>query len=158
MIPALSSIASLLALKLVGMRRVSHVDDLAAGLFALPKTTALTTYSYRLSHQRQLRFLAALGQAMTRTGLAAGDEFDLDFHAVMHWVEDVALEKHYVPKRSQRTRSVLTFFAQDGVTHTLVYANDDLAKATQASEVLAFCDTGVRCPDAIRSCWSSTPG
>jgi hypothetical protein len=77
---------------------------------------------------------------MTRTGLAAGDEFDLDFHAVMHWGEDVALEKHYVPKRSQRTRSVLTFFAQDGVTHTLVYANADLAKATQANEVLAFCD------------------
>jgi hypothetical protein len=147
-IPALSSIASLLALKLVGMRRVSHVDDLAAdpaaglfaGLVALPKATALTTYSYRLSHQRQLRFLAALGQAMTGTGLAAGDEFDLDFHAVMHWGEDVALEKHYVPKRSQRTRSVLTFFAQDGVTHTLVYANADLAKATQANEVLAFCD------------------
>jgi hypothetical protein len=35
---------------------------------------------------------------------------------------------------------VLTFFAQDGVTHTLVYANADLTKATQASEVLAFCD------------------
>jgi hypothetical protein len=63
-IHALSSIASLLALKLVGMRRVSHVDDLAADLAA---------------------------------GLFA---------------ELVAL----------------------------VYANDDLAKATQANEVLAFCD------------------
>jgi hypothetical protein len=91
-IPALSSIASLLALKLVGIRRVSHVDDLAAdpaaglfaGLVALPKATALTTYCYRLSHERQLRFLAALEHAMTGTGLAAGDEFDLDFHAVMH--------------------------------------------------------------------------
>jgi hypothetical protein len=29
---------------------------------------------------------------------------------------------------------------QDGVTHTLVYVNADLAKATQASEVLAFCE------------------
>jgi hypothetical protein len=50
------------------------------------------------------------------------------------------LDKHYVPKRSQRARSVLTFFAQDSGTHNLVYANADLDKATQAREVLASCD------------------
>ena len=65
---------------------------------------------------------------------------DLDFHAIMHWGEDAALEKHYVPTRSQRTRSVLTFFAQDAASHTLVYANADISKATQAREVLVFCD------------------
>jgi len=147
-IPATSSVLSLLALKLVGVRRVSHVEDLAAdpaaalfaGLAALPKATALTTSSYRLAHERQRRFLAALDRAMLGEGLAEGGDFDLDFHAVMHWGEDVALEKHYVPKRSQRTRSVLTFFAQDGGTHNLVYANADVAKAEQAREVIAFCD------------------
>jgi hypothetical protein len=147
-IPAVSSILSLLALKLTSTRRVSHVEDLAtdagaallAGLSSLPKTTALTTYSYRLSHERQRQFLTALDRAMVRAGLVEGSDFDLDFHAIMHWGEDAALEKHYVPKRSQRTRSVLTFFAQDAVTHNLVYANADLSKATQAREVLAFCD------------------
>jgi hypothetical protein len=147
-IPALSSVLSLLALKLVGTRRVSHVDDLAAdpaaglfaGLVALPKATALSTYSYRLSHERQRRFLAALDRAMLAGGLADGGDFDLDFHTVMHWGEDVALEKHYVTRRSQRTRSVLTFFAQDAGTHNLVYANADVSKASQAREVLAFCD------------------
>jgi hypothetical protein len=141
-------VLSLLALKLVGTRRVSHVDDLAAdpaaglfaGLVALPKATALTTYSYRLTHERQRRFLAALDRAMVANGLADGGDFDLDFHAVMHWGEDAALEKHYVPRRSQRTRSVLTFFAQDADSHNLVYANADISKATQAREVLAFCD------------------
>ena len=58
----------------------------------------------------------------------------------MHWGADPALEKHSVPTRSQRARSVLTFFAQDTGTHNLVYANADLAKATQAREPLAFCD------------------
>jgi hypothetical protein len=147
-IPAIGSVLSLLALKLVGVRRVSHVEDLAAdpaaglfaGLVALPKATALTTYSYRLSHSRQRRFLAALDKAMLNSGLAEGASFDLDFHTVMHWGEDAALEKHYVPRRSQRTRSVLTFFAQDAATHNLVYANADLSKAAQAREVLAFCD------------------
>ena len=147
-IPALSSVLSLLALKLVGVRRVSHVEDLAAdpaaglfaGLGALPKATALTTYSYRLSHERQRKLLTALDRSMLSAGLAEGGDFDLDFHAVMHWGEDAALEKHYVPRRSQRTRSVLTFFAQDAATHNLVYANADISKAAQAREVIAFCD------------------
>jgi hypothetical protein len=43
-----------------------------------------------------------------------------------------------VPRRSQRTESVLTFFAQDGQTHNLVYANATCAKPTQAGEVMAF--------------------
>ena len=64
----------------------------------------------------------------------------MDFHAVMHWGTDPTLEKHYVPTRSQRARSVLTFFAQDSGTHNLVYANADISKATQHREVIAFCD------------------
>src|SRR5258705_277647 len=58
----------------------------------------------------------------------------------MHWGADPALEKHYVPTRSQRSRSVQTFFAQDSGTHNLVYANADLTKATQHREAIAFCD------------------
>ncbi len=79
---------------------------------------------------------------MIAAGLATASEaiFDLDFHAVMHWGHDPALEKHYVPTRSQRARSVLTFFAQDTGTHNLVYANADLSKASQDREVIAFCD------------------
>ena len=149
-IPAVSWLLSLLALKLTRTRRVSHVDDLltdpAAGLFAglavLPKKSALTSYSYRLSHRHQQQFLAALDKQMIGSGLATAGEaiFDLDFHAVMHWGRDPVLEKHYVPTRSQRARSVLTFFAQDTGTHNLVYASADLSKATQSREALAFCD------------------
>ncbi len=149
-IPAASYLLSLLALKLTATRRVSHVDDLLcdpapallAGLLVLPKKTALTDYSYRLSHDHQRAFLAALDQKMIAAGLATSEEaiFDLDFHAVMHWGADPDLEKHYVPTRSQRSRSVLTFFAQDSGTHNLVYANADLTKATQHREAIAFCD------------------
>jgi hypothetical protein len=149
-VPSTNWILALLALKLTGTRRVSHVDDLlhdpAAGLFAglsvLPKKSALTDYSYRLSHDHQRRFLTALDTAMIGSGLATTEQaiFDLDFHAVMHWGADPVLEKHYVPTRSQRSRSVLTFFAQDSGTHNLVYANADLSKATQNREVIAFAD------------------
>ena len=147
-IPALSYVLSLLALKLTATRRVSHVYDIAAdpgaalfaGLTALPKATALTTYSYRLEHRRQAAFLAALDKAALAAGLATGEALNLDFHAVMHWGDDPVLEKHYVPRRSQRTRSVLTFFAEDAGTRTLLYANADLSKASQNREVIAFAD------------------
>ena len=147
-IPALSYVLSLLALKLTSTRRVSHVYDIAAdpgaalfaALTALPKTTALTTYSYRLDHSKQAAFLATLDKATLAAGLADGEALNLDFHAVMHWGDDPVLEKHYVPRRSQRTRSVLTFFAEDAATHTLLYANADLSKATQNREVIAFAD------------------
>ena len=149
-LPAVSWLLSLLALKLTRTRRVSHVDDLlsdpAAALFAglsvLPKKSALTDYSYRTHHENQRQFLAALDEQMIAGGLATGADaiFDLDFHAVMHWGQDPVLEKHYVPTRSQRARSVLSFFAQDSGTHNLVYANADLSKASQAREVIAFCD------------------
>jgi transposase len=150
-VPALSWLLSLLALKLTRTRRVSHVDDLllvdpAASLFAalstLPKKSALTAYSYRTTHDNQRRLLAGLDTNMISGGLATAAEaiFDLDFHAVMHWGDDPVLEKHYVPTRSQRARSVLTFFAQDTGTHNLVYANAEVSKATQAREPIAFCD------------------
>jgi transposase len=150
-VPAVSWLLSLLALKLTRTRRVSHVDDLlladpAAALFAglstLPKKTALTDYSYATTHAHQRRFLAALDTRMISSGLASSSEaiFDLDFHAVMHWGHDPVLEKHYVPTRSQRARSVLTFFAQDSGTHNLVYANAEVSKASQAREVITFCE------------------
>ena len=149
-IGATNWILSLLALKLTNTRRVSHVDDLLcdpgaalfAGLATLPKKSALSDYSHRLTHHHQRRFLTALDHAMIGSGLATTTEaiFDLDFHAVMHWGADPALEKHYVPTRSQRARSVLTFFAQDSGTHNLVYANADISKSTQNREVIAFCD------------------
>jgi hypothetical protein len=43
---------------------------------------------------------------MIADGLATSEEviFDLDFHAIMAWGTDPALEKHYVPTRSQRSQ------------------------------------------------------
>ena len=94
-IPAVSWLLSLLALKLTGTRRVSHVDDLLsdpasalfAGLAVLPKKSALTSYSWRLSHDHQQKLLAALDKKMISAGLATPGEaiFDLDFHAIMAW-------------------------------------------------------------------------
>jgi hypothetical protein len=145
-LPALSSVLALLALKAIGRRRVSHVDDVCvdpalasfAGLESLPKASSLGSYSYRLKRAHDEALLAGLARAMTNTGQTQGADFDLDFHAIMHFGDDVALETHYVPRRSQRTESVLSFFAHDGQTRNLVYANAACTKADQAGEVIAF--------------------
>lgn len=145
-IPALQSVLALLALKAIGRRRVSHVDDVAtdpalaafAGMSSLPKATALGSYSYKLDRTHDQRLLEALAPRMLATGQTDGTDIDLDFHAIMHFGDDVALETHYVPRRSQRTESVLTLFAQDGQSRNLVYANADIHKATQADEVMRF--------------------
>lgn len=147
-LPAIRSVLSLLALKLSGRRRRSHVrsvvHDPALGIFAglnvLPKTWHLTTYSYRTSRSQQVSFFEALQPRLKDAGLLGQAGLNLDFHAIMSYGEqDAVLEKHYVPRRSQRTRSVLTFIAQDGQEHTIIYANAELTSRQQAGEVTAFC-------------------
>jgi transposase len=145
---ALHSLLALLALKLDQRRRRSHVTDvvhdralgLLCGLTVLPKRSHLTGYSYRTTRAHNEALLAALVGRLRALGLGGGEHFNLDFHAIMSYGEDPVLEEHYVPRRSQRTRSVLTFFAQDGDTHTLCYANADLAKTDHAAEIIRFCD------------------
>jgi hypothetical protein len=46
---------------------------LLAGLAVLPKKSALTSYSYRLSHDPQQKLLAALDSKMIASGLAASE-------------------------------------------------------------------------------------
>ena len=145
--PASPDIRSLMALKLSGRRRRSHVrgvvHDPALGLFCglnvLPKTWHLTTYSYRTKRAQQLAFFQALQPRLRDAGLLGEQGLNLDFHAIMSYGEETILDKHYVPRRSQRTRSVLTFIAQDGQEHTIIYANAELTARAQAGEVIAFC-------------------
>jgi len=57
----------------------------------------------------------------------------------MSYGEGEILDRHYVPRRSQRTRSVLTFIAQDGQQRTILYANAELTARQQPGEVIGFC-------------------
>jgi hypothetical protein len=150
------SMASLLILKLLRAGRVSHAtalaDDgalgLAVGLNVLPKATHATSYSYRVRREMNTAALAVLVQRLRTIGLATGDAgFNLDFHSIRHHGQDAPLENNYVPRRSQATRSVLSFFAQDHASTEMVYANADVTKGEAAREILAFADH-----------WSQTTG
>jgi hypothetical protein len=141
------SIGTLLLAKCDRKARVHHIGSLTddqglaftLGLTSLPKATHLGTYSWRVRREANHKLLAGLVAALRPLGLATGqDGFNCDFHAIRHHGTDAVLEKHYVPRRSQRTRAVLTFFAQDHASSEMVYANADITKAEQAAEIIAF--------------------
>lgn len=143
------SIGTLLLAKCARRPRAHHIDALTddlglaftLGLTALPKATHLGSYSYRVHRDSNQQLLSGFITALRPFGLATGSSgFNLDFHAIRHHGQDAILERHYVPKRSQRTRAVLTFFAQDHASAEMVYANADITKTDQSREILAFAD------------------
>ena len=146
MVPAAHAMRALLALKLFGNARHSHVMThvfdpglaLFAGLNVIPKRAFLTEYSCRIHPQAHPRFMALWTHAMTRRGLQRGTSFDLDFHTIPFHGNDALMEKHYVSKRSRRQKGVLAFLAQDGDTRVFCYANSDLRKDQHADEILRF--------------------
>lgn len=90
MIPAEQAVRSLLALKLLGKERKSHVMDLVldpaialfAGLNVVPKRSYLAAYSSRVDHRANLRVMDAWFQQIEAAGLPHGSSLDLDFHTV----------------------------------------------------------------------------
>ncbi|MGH3847542.1 MAG: helix-turn-helix domain-containing protein, partial [Pseudonocardiaceae bacterium] len=148
-ISAWQSVGTLLLAKCARRHRAHHIDALtddaglahALQLTALPKATHAGSYSYRVRRDCNHKLFTGLVKNLRELGMASGEQgFNLDFHAIRHHGEDTVLEKHYVPRRSQRTRAVLTFFAQDHASTEMVYANAEITKAEQAREILAFAD------------------
>lgn len=147
-IPAEHALRSLLALKLIGKERKSHVMDLVfdqglalfAGLNVIPKRSYLAAYSSRIDHQTDLRLMAAWSAQVQQAGLPRGDSFDLDFHTVPANTQEEPLEKHYVSSRSRSQKGILVFLARDATERVLCYANAGLTKAEQPGEVLQFVD------------------
>jgi hypothetical protein len=147
-IPAEQAIRTLLALKLIGKERKSHVMDLVcdegialfAGLNVVPKRSYLAAYSSRVDRRANLRLLDAWSDEVHRVGLPRGNSFDLDFHTVPANAQEEPLEKHYVSSRSRRQKGVLVFLARDATERVLCYAHAGIPKAQQPDEILRFVD------------------
>ncbi len=146
MVPAAHAMRSLLALKLFGTERHTHVmsavlDEglaLFAGLNVIPKRSFLTEYSCRIDPGCHAKLMRHWFDAMAKLGLKHGASFDLDFHTIPFHGEDALIEKHYVSKRSRRQKGILAFLAQDAEKRFFCYANSELRKDEQNDEILAF--------------------
>jgi transposase len=142
MIPPISYVLSLLALKLLDKERKSHISDwnfdealgLFAGLNVLPKTTAASDYSSRLIQGQHNRLLAEWVRAAYPVLCPqSAREFALDYHAIPHRGVDTGLENHYVPLRGKAVPSVLTCFARAVDSPMLCYGQGDIVREEQAN-------------------------
>jgi hypothetical protein len=135
---------------------------LAFGLTALPKATHLGSYSYRVRRESNQSLLAGLVTVLRCQDLATGSTgFNCDFHAIRHHGDPdlgAPLENHSVPKRSQRTRAVLTFFRpgprqhRDGRSQRRHHPRPSrLARSSRSPT------TGAPPPAPTRDYWYSTP-
>ena len=107
MIPAGCAVRSLLALKLWGIGRPSHVmpetldEGLAffAGLNAMPKRTALTEYSVRVDPTFAGPLMHRWYDAAVRlaTVMGSGTSFDLDLHTIPYHGHQALLQKALCP-------------------------------------------------------------
>jgi hypothetical protein len=148
MIPAEQAIRTLLALKLLGKERKSHVMDLVsdegialfAGLNVVPKRSYLAAYSSSVDDRGIERLMAAWFNETPHAGLKHGASIDLDFHTVPTNSTEEPLEKHYVSRRSRSQQGMLTFLARDAEQRVLCYAHAGIAKADQAAEIVRFVD------------------
>ena len=146
MIPAAQAVRSLLALKLIGAERKSHVMDLVtdqaialfAGINVVPKRSYLAAYSSRIDHKVCLRFMEAWLEQVEQACLPHGSSFDVDFHSVPANSAQEPLEKHYVSSRSRSQKGILVFLARDAEQRVLRYANAGVTKGEQADEILQF--------------------
>lgn len=145
-IPAMHYFLSFLALKLLGTERYAHVGDhafdpglgLLCGLTALPKTTAMSTYSYSLDEVHLVRLQKAFVQQAMKAGLYRDHVVNLDFHTVPHWGNESVLEEHWVGARGKRMKGALTLFAQDAGSKLILYTGADIKKGEADDEVLEF--------------------
>lgn len=148
MVPAGHAMRALLALKLFGSARHSHVmsyvlDEglaLFAGLNAIPKRAFHTEYSCRVDARSYPSLMRCWFDAIANLGLDEGTSFDLDFHTIPFHGENALVEKHYVSKRSRKQKGILAFVAQDASTRVFCYGNADVRKDDQNDEILNFID------------------
>jgi hypothetical protein len=145
-ISAFQYFMSLLTLKLVGKERLSHIKDfnfdkgfgLFAGLNVLPKTTALSTYSYRLDQKDIQRFMKYFVQTQNKYKIYSSGTINLDFHTIQHYGDESMLEEHWSGGKGKRVKGALTFIAQDCDSRCQIYVNTDIHRREADNEILAF--------------------
>ncbi len=143
----LSSILSVLALKLSNIRRYSCDDiwcmDRGSGLFAglnvLPKTAWFTAYSYAVTRRMNSSFLKGLHEIWHKHNLLC-DTSNLDFTTIPYWGDDAHLENNWSGKRGKALSSMLAVLAQHPDTGIIDYGDSTISHKNQDAVILEFMD------------------
>jgi Transposase DDE domain len=145
-ISALNYVFSMLALKLIGKERLSQINDFnfdnGFGLFAelnvLPKSTAISTYSYRLSQRSVHQFMKEFVVKQNKFKTYGSDTINLDFHTIQHYGDESVLDEHWSGARGKRVKGALTLIAQDADSRCQIYVDADVLKSEADDQILEF--------------------
>jgi len=155
---------SMLLLKLIGSERLSHINqydsDMGFGIFAglnvLPKPGYMCSYSCRTEASILMEFQKKITKNFCRNypGLYRGDTINLDFHSIPHFGDKSQMEKLWCGARGKTLKGANAFFAQDGESDLLLYANSDIKRKESSLEIKKFADywldvKGVACQTLV---------
>ena len=146
-LPALQSVLSFLGLKLSGFQRYSHDDqwcmDCGLGLFAgmnvLPKTAWLSSYSFRVTRDMNVKLLKKMNAIWRDAGLAGGPQC-LDFTAIPCWGDGAHLENNWSGKRGKAIKSIQAALAHSPDTGIICYGDAGVRHDREDGVVLEFLD------------------
>jgi transposase len=139
---------SMLLLKLIGNERLSHISqydtDMGFGIFAglnvLPKPGYICSYSCRTEASTLMEFQKKITGNFLHMypDLYKGDTINLDFHSIPHFGDRSQMEKVWCGARGKALKGANTFFAQDGGSDLLLYANSDIKRKESSTEIKKF--------------------
>jgi len=139
---------SMLLLKLIGNRRLSHIKSyntdygfgVFAGLNVLPKPAYMNSYSCRTQASVLMDFQTRLIENTRRLypDLYQGETINLDFHSIPHYGDESEMEKVWCGARGKSLKGANTFFAQDGRNDLLLYTRADIKRSESSEEIRNF--------------------
>ena len=150
-IAGIQACLSMLVLKLIGNQRLSHMDSydcepglgIWAGLNVLPKSTYMNTYSCRTSEAMLAEFQKEIIEHFKKIypEFYGSDFINLDFHSIPHYGEEAemeGMEKVWCGARGKALTGANTIFAQDSLSHAIIYTRADILRKEESQEVKKF--------------------
>ncbi len=149
-INATQACLSMLLLKLIGSKRLSHIQDydheptfgLFAGLNVLPKSTFMTTYSCRTSEEMLIEFQTQLMSQFQKVypNFYNSSYINMDFHSIPHFGTESEMEKVWCGARGKAMKGANTLLAQDANSNAVLYTKADVLRKDETSAVIDFID------------------
>jgi len=141
---------SMLALKLIGNERLSHMESydkemglgVFAGLNVLPKNTYMSTYSCLTSSETILDFQKKIVKSLQQKYplLYNGNYINLDFHSIPHYGDQSEMENVWIGAKHKTMKGADTVIAQDAQSNMILYTRADILRKEESREVLKFVD------------------
>ncbi len=125
---------------------------LFAGLNVLPKSTAISTYSYSIDKDAITLFQETFVKNLNLIddSYYSGETINLDFHTIPHYGDNPPLDNHWSGSRNKALKSAYTFIAQDAESRMTSYINADIKKGEESEEILHFVEYWVSVKGIIK--------